>query len=109
VIDVAATVPDRFRPLWHALASPPFPRRHGHLARHDFEKKLINIHNFYYMRMYLCDCDGSIQFYELPNEVRLNDDAQRFLSSEGFIKCWPNHQDGWEPSYSWVKDCPSKG
>lgn len=80
-----------------------------HRALSDFDDKLIYIQEYDYERISCDDYDGSIEFYEVPNDVRLSEAAQRFLSGEGFIKCWLNHQDGWETSYGWGKDRPSKG
>jgi hypothetical protein len=80
-----------------------------HLALSNFEDNLFYIQEFDYDRISCDDYDGSIEFYGVPNDVRLSEEAQRFLSGEGFIKCWLNHQDGWETSHSLGSNFTSKG
>ncbi|HTU22887.1 MAG TPA: hypothetical protein VMG10_32915 [Gemmataceae bacterium] len=66
-----------------------------------FEERLYELCPFDFDRISCDDYDCSIEFYEVPNDIRLNDAAQQFIRSHGFSKCWLNHQDGWETLYGW--------
>ncbi len=52
-----------------------------------------------YARLTCDPYDNSIEFYEVPNDVRLTSNAVAFLKAEGFSMCWLNHADGWETLY----------
>jgi len=71
-------------------------------AKNDFEEKLYELcPDLDYNNISCDDYDSSIEFYEVPNDVRLTDEAQKFIHENGFAGCWLNHQDGWETLYEW--------
>lgn len=50
--------------------------------------------------------DVSIELREVGNDIRLSEEAQRFIFDNGFIRCWLNHLDGSETYYVWPHDKP---
>jgi hypothetical protein len=45
--------------------------------------------------------DSSLEIYGLTDACRLSDEAQRFISGQGFVKVYLNHLNGWETHYTW--------
>ncbi len=81
----------------------------GDARQEEFEQEIITIQEGLDFNRITCDeYDNSIEFYEVPNDVRLTPKALEFIKSEGFSLCWLNHVDGWETSYNLTKD-PPKG
>lgn len=52
--------------------------------------------------------DCSIEFYDVENNVRMSEAAQRIVADAGFFKAYVNHKDGWETHYSWKPGEPFK-
>lgn len=48
--------------------------------------------------------DNSIEFYEVTDDFRINEAAQRIIFEAGFSRCWTNHHDGSEWYYSWGEE-----
>jgi hypothetical protein len=81
----------------------PFAQvKYAYDSRQDeFESELCEKQsNLDFDRITCDEYDNSIEFYEVPNDVRLGQLAFDFIKSEGFSKCWLNHLDGWETSYN---------
>lgn len=56
--------------------------------------------------------DQSVKLYGVDNEVRLSNDQQEMIFSNGFVKIYVTHKDGWETHYSSFypdRPCPVKG
>lgn len=48
--------------------------------------------------------DCSLEVDEVPPNVHLNEKQQRLLFDCGFMRCWLNHDDGWETYYVFSGD-----
>lgn len=46
--------------------------------------------------------DMSIEFLKCDNDMRLSEDAQRFVRNSGFQVAYLNHDDGSETIYRWA-------
>lgn len=45
--------------------------------------------------------DNSVEFYEVLDDFRINESAQKIIFEAGFSRCWTNHKDGSEWYYGW--------
>ena len=52
--------------------------------------------------------DCSIEFYNVGNDARMNEAAQRLTFDAGFAKAYVNHKDGWQTHYTWNRREPFK-
>jgi hypothetical protein len=65
------------------------------LSRYNFERfKDIGADSY----------DGSIEFYDVADDDRLSEGAQKFLHNEGFTRAYLNHLNGIETVYSLLAD-----
>lgn len=78
-----------------------------HRKESDFEDKFYEICPFEYERFGCDDYDGSIEFYEVADDARLNEAACKLLAEEGFVKCYVNHKNKWETQYSALPETKS--
>lgn len=44
--------------------------------------------------------DGSVEFYDVPPELRFNEASQKVCHDFGFCTAFVNHLDGWETHYA---------
>ncbi len=71
-------------------------------AQTDFEESLTGAQpDLDWDKNWYDPYDESIEFSEVPPDVRLNEAVQRILFDAGFLKAFVNHSDGWETHYSW--------
>lgn len=71
-----------------------------HRAYDEFVEKLYAIQdNFDFDKLFCDDYDGSIEFTEVDNSLRLSPELLDFVLGEGFLKVCVNHKDKWETHY----------
>ncbi len=107
VIDAEREQLRRFAEAYLELEDRTFARvKYSSFAKQEeFESNLLEIQPDMDFDRISCDeYDNSIEFYEVPNGVRLTHEALVFVKAEGFSLCWLNHQDGWETLYNLHKD-----
>lgn len=70
-------------------------------AESDFSAAMVNAGFGDYTRTGGDDYDNSIEFYEVGNDARMGEVAQRVVFDAGFSKAYVNHKDGWQTHYTW--------
>jgi hypothetical protein len=77
-----------------------------HRAESDFSDALCEAGFGAFNRIGGDDYDNSIEFYDVANDARMSEAAQRLIYDVGFGTAFVNHMDGWETHYSWKQNKP---
>lgn len=72
-----------------------------HRAEADFSEAICEAGFGKFSRIGGDDYDNSIEFYEVSDDARMNEAAQRIVYDAGFSTAYVNHKDGWETHYNW--------